>query len=53
MIVVLGLSYKALTGEIKELSVIKICKILLKEGAMLCLFDPNAREDEVRLALGV
>lgn len=51
-IVVLGLSYKVLTGEIKEFPAIEICKILLKEGAMLCLFDPNARKEKVKQALG-
>ncbi|KAG5521189.1 hypothetical protein RHGRI_033671 [Rhododendron griersonianum] len=52
VIVVFGVSYKNGTGDIKESQAIEICKLLLKQGAILRLFDPNAQKGAVRLALG-
>ncbi|KAG5521179.1 hypothetical protein RHGRI_033662 [Rhododendron griersonianum] len=48
VIVVLGVSYKNGTGDIKESQAIEIWK----QGAILRLFDPNAQKGAVRLALG-
>ena len=49
---ILGFSFKANTNDTRESPAINICKSLLEEGALLSIFDPVVKQDEIKEHLG-
>eukprot|EP00802_Teleaulax_amphioxeia_P013195 Tamp_13244.p1 GENE.Tamp_13244~~Tamp_13244.p1 ORF type:complete len:480 (+),score=101.93 Tamp_13244:73-1440(+) len=50
-IAVLGFAFKADTGDTRESPAIDICGTLLSENAKVCVFDPEAKEKQIRYDL--
>lgn len=47
-IAVLGFAFKADTGDTRESPAIDICGTLLAENANVCVYDPEAKEQQIR-----
>jgi len=47
-IAVLGFAFKANTNDIRESPAIKICKLLMNEGAFLSIHDPKVTKDQLK-----
>ncbi len=50
---ILGFAFKANTNDTRESSAIKICKILIEEGAFLSIYDPKVDEEQICYDLGL
>ena len=46
-IAILGFSFKSNTNDTRESPAIKICTELLKEGAILSIYDPKVSKDQI------
>ncbi len=51
-VAVLGLAYKPNTDDIRESPAIRVCELMLREGATLRLYDPQANGNARRLLPG-
>jgi hypothetical protein len=52
-IAVLGFAFKAHTNDTRESPAIRICRDLLKEGAVLAIVDPKVSERQIAADLGL
>jgi UDPglucose 6-dehydrogenase len=48
---ILGFAFKKDTGDTRETPAIDVCKGLMKDGANLCIYDPQVNENQIRVDL--
>lgn len=46
-ITVLGFAFKKNTGDTRMSPAIDVCKLLLEEGANLCIYDPKVPKSQI------
>jgi len=51
-VAILGLSYKANTDDVRESPAIRVCELLVREGAFLRAYDPMANENARKVIPG-
>lgn len=52
-IAVLGFAFKSDTNDTRETPAIRICRVLLEEGAQLAILDPKVSAEQIAADLGV